>query len=255
MLSKDELRNALFEKYFEVDDGIVLSELMPVLVPISYSYKELHKILEDVIDEFEWFDNLDMAKDIRIEDRNILIIKFNIYYYLVLDLGKKEVIETNEIWQIFDEQFFISNFNERKLDIKNYKDWYRFYNSDNKLETLIKFYSDNKKVLNLPTDIYNRLKIGHAWTYLNIHLASSQIYLGFQTEDQYLYEQLFLNIDLTPSSMQDAIDKIGIEKAKEMFDRIKQIQIPKENIDKKLYEYFSLETIDNSKKNRQKVYK
>ena len=84
----------------------------------------------------------------------------------------------------------------------------------------------NQEILTLPTRIYYKLGDNNAWTYLSIDLANGTAQLGFQTPDQFLYEQLFLNSDLTPSSMQDAISKIGVDKMREMFSRVKDIQLP-----------------------------
>ena len=53
-----------------------------------------------------------------------------------------------------------------------------------------------------------------------------------------MYEQLFLNYDLTPFSMQDAIHKMGIDKMNEIFSRVNGISIPIECISSDLYEIY-----------------
>ena len=104
------------------------------------------------------------------------------------------------------------------------------------LQELISFYEKNKEILNIPTYIYYKLMIGEAWTHLSIDLVGTlgAIQLSFQTKDQFLYETLFLNKNLSPSSMQDAQSRIGKEKMMEMFERIKNIKIPMEYIPKEL---------------------
>ena len=53
--------------------------------------------------------------------------------------------------------------------------------------------------------------------------------MSFQTPNQFLYEQLWFNSDLSPSGMQDA-QLIGKERMNEMFDEVKNIKIPNELI-------------------------
>ena len=50
---------------------------------------------------------------------------------------------------------------------------------------------------------------------------------------------MFLNSDLTPFSLQDATEKIGKEKMLEMFERIKEIKIPKEIIPSQILDVIS----------------
>ena len=83
-----------------------------------------------------------------------------------------------------------------------------------------------------------RLNHSQAWTYLFIDFANASVQLGFQTPDQTLYEQLFLNYDLTPCGMQDAVNKIGREKIKEIFSKVGNIKIPIEFIPLDLYKKY-----------------
>lgn len=93
----------------------------------------------------------------------------------------------------------------------------------------------------LSTNVHYRLEVDEAWTYFHIDFANAEAQMGFQTKDQYLYEQLFLRYDLTPSRMQDTQNKIGIGKMQEMFDRIKNLKIPKEVIPNDLYQQFLIQ--------------
>ena len=56
--------------------------------------------------------------------------------------------------------------------------------------------------------------------------------------DQTLYEQLFLNYDLSPYGMQDAIGKMGIDKMNEIFSKVGDIIIPSDSIPSDLYEQY-----------------
>lgn len=108
----------------------------------------------------------------------------------------------------------------------NYLDMYDFFEYHGNIQNLIDFYTASKEIFNIPNAIYYKLMIDDAWTYLNIDLTNGNVQLGSQTHDQFLYEQLFLNSDLTPFEMQDAQSKIGKEQMRDMFSKIKEIKIP-----------------------------
>ncbi len=141
----------------------------------------------------------------------------------------------------FNIDFFISHFDEPNMNF-NVTEFHNI-NIFNKPELLIDFYFQNQKVLNLSTSLKYKIYIGDTWTYFFIDFVNASAQLGFQTLDQFLCEQLFLKYDLTPSKMQDAQSKIGMEKMSEMFSKIKTIKIPIELIPSDLYEQY------NSQKN------
>ena len=97
---------------------------------------------------------------------------------------------------------------------------------------------ENRNLLELSTELHYRLDIDEAWTFFFIDFANAEAQMGFQTPDQFLYEQLFLKYDLTPLRMQDAQEKIGITRMQEMFEKIKDLKIPIEVIPKDLYQQF-----------------
>ena len=128
---------------------------------------------------------------------------------------------------MFDERFFLDEF--KQLNTSLGEEWYEFYHFedyDGNIDELIDFYIQNRGVFGVESNIFNKLYVGDAWTWLSICLNKGQVQLSFQTEDQFLYECLFMNSDLTPCAMQDATEKIGKEKMLEYFERIKQIRIP-----------------------------
>lgn len=111
----------------------------------------------------------------------------------------------------------------------------------NQPELLTDFYLQNQEILNLSTSLEYKISIGDAWSYFFIDFANASAQLGFQTLDQFLYEQLFLKFDLTPSRMQDAQSKIGTKKMDEMFLKIKTIKIPTDAIPTDLYRQYNLQ--------------
>ena len=118
---------------------------------------------------------------------------------------------------------------------------------DSNIEELLDFYMENEQVLNLSKKIHYVLKVDNAWTYFHIDFVNASGQLSFETRDQFLYEQLYLRYDLTPSKMQDAKNKIGLEKMQEMFQKIKEIKIPQEVIPNDLYKEYLIKCNEESK--------
>lgn len=231
---KTELRNNLFEKYFEVEDGILLSELVKSTSEITSTWDYLHKILEKSIKDYDHWSRLEDIKEIEYKNKKYLIIKIMMQKYIVIDLDTEKILSVEEIFNTLEQQLFIENFNEKKIDEKMYNRFYWFLSGKNE-KTIIDYYNKNKKILNYPTKIFYKIKTGDVYTFLSINLNDG-VQLSFQGKDQILYETLFINLDLTPSWMQDTKDRISIEKMREMFDRIPNIKIPKEYIPKEYFE-------------------
>lgn len=238
-MEKKVLRDNLFAKYFEVENGIEAIDLVNRLKFIPELWKELHHMCERNIKYFDSFSTLDIFKLVEYNNKKYLIIKLRMFRYVIIDIEKRENITEEQFNKEFNEEFFINNFNEVKSKKnRNMFSLYSLYIFDGNIEELLDFYIENKSTFDLPTWLYYRIEIGNAWTYFSIDFANASAQLGFQTPNQFLYEQLFLKYDLTASSLQDAQEKIGKERMQEMFDRIKTIQIPIEVIPPELYQQY-----------------
>lgn len=234
------LRNELFEKYFETKEGIPLSELMEKLKNIINTWKELHNILETNSEDINKYTRIELIERINHNNRDYLIIKFMPWNYLIIDLNTPKVLSSEEVSVNFNEDFFVQNYNEKHLNEgTNNISLYWFYTYNGNIDTLINFYIENIELFNLAKNISYKIYIGEAWTYLSINITNGNIQLGFQSEDQLLYERLFLNSDLTPFGLQDAYSKIGKDKMKEMFSRIKNIIIPSDIITENLLSFIN----------------
>lgn len=244
-MNKEQLRDALFSKYFDVEEGISVIELVKRLSFITEKWDELRQIISTGIDDFDTFGRLDQITDINYNENNYLIVKFCSWDYLIIDIDKRMVLEDKEVKVRFCEEFFIDNFDEFKVDVDYFKLYY-FSDYTQDISPLVEFYFKNKEILSLSSRLYYRLDLGKAWTYFSIDFINHNSQLCFQTPDQFLYEQLFLKDDLTPAGMQDAQSKIGIERMREMFEKIKLIKIPKEVIPNEWFSYLK-EEIDIGK--------
>lgn len=239
-MNKEELRNKLFERYFECKDGILITDLMETVKPIIEVYEKLkHFLIQHKT--LKLFSNIERVKLLSNNGKDYLFLKkASPYSYLIVDIVGNRVLSEEEILSIFTENLFVENFEEPSVELDDdWLEWYYFLRYEGDVEELVDFYNQNKNILDIPTKIFNKLEVGKAWTWLSISLCTGQIQLSFQTEDQFLYEVLFLNSDLTPFGLQDATEKIGKEKMLEMFERIKEIKIPKEAIPSQLLDVIS----------------
>ena len=243
-MSKDRLRNKLFDKYFEVESGIPLALLNERLSLVRNVWCSLRKLCEESIEHFDYFSSLDAIKMVDLKGSNYLILKLNIWKYVIIDTINNKNISDDVFKNCFDEKFFIDNFAEfsfEELELDDNTDITNVcnlisYNGD--VRTLINFYKENKDVLDLPNFFKYQLGDKNAFTYLFIDFAGYNSQIGFQTPNQFLYEHLFLNPDLTPSTMQDAQECIGVVMMKKMFDKIPFINIPETALPKELYQYY-----------------
>ena len=238
-MNKELLRNCLFDKYFENQDGILASELVNFLSFIPETWKKLHKICEENIKYFDSYCTLSQCKIIHVNKNNYLFLKLKTLHYVIIDLKNKQNISKQLFEQLFDSDFLVCNFNEPQADFNIAK--LCIIDKFDKPEILIDFYYQHQQILNLSKSLKYMIFINNAWTYFIIDFVNAKVRLGFQTPNQFLYEHLFLNYDLTASTLQDVQPRIGIEKMDEMFARIKLIKIPLDIIPNDLYEQYSLQ--------------
>jgi len=245
MEEKSILRNKLFDKYFEEIDGVLLEDFVSALSPLTDIWKHFHNILLKNVKGYHPFSNIENILEFKKNNCSYLIIKIGIYNYIVISLDNNIIVKKEDVLNIIDEKI-INELEERDI---NYNDeflkLYHFTDNIKDINEIINFYLNNKEKLEVTRCLYYKIQIEEAWTYLYIDFASDRAQLGFQTPDQFLYEQLFLYSNLTPMGMQDATRKIGKERMTEMFEQIKNIRIPISYIPDELYQkYLSLKDND-----------
>lgn len=225
-LKKLELRETLFAKYFEEEPNrIKLSDLKEQILYIAEIYEKLNNLLKETIEDYGWLSSIETVKFVIIQNTNFLIIKIRVGKYLIVDIKNKHVLTEKEITAHFNKRFFEENFEEEK-------DWntYHFLACKDKIDAVINFCLENKELLETSSTILCEFNIKDAWTYLYIWPSKRMVQLGFGASNQFLYEQLFFNIDLTPLRMQDAVTKIGAKKVEEIFSKMEEIRIPVQSI-------------------------
>ena len=238
-MDKESLRNLLFQRYFQIENGILISELVEKLSFIPEVWKKLHFLCENNIEYFDCFSSIEKIKVLEHNRKKYLIIKLRMWQYVIIDMEKMENITQTEFITEFNENFFVNNFDEIKEDDERvYSSLYRIEKYEGDVQELVDFYTENQSILCLSSKLYYRLESENAWTWFHIDFVNADVQMGFQTPDQFLYEQLFLKYDLTPCRMQDAQQKIGIEKMQEFFEKIKSITIPIECIPSDLYQQY-----------------
>ncbi len=178
------------------------------------------------------------------------------FQYVIVDIDKMENITEEQFQAEFDEDFFMNYFDEIKKQVSALFELYSLNKYEGDIQEFVKFYKDSQSILHLTPRLSYRFDIGEAYTYFCIDFIDASAQMGFQTPDQALYEHLFLEYDLTPSGLQDAQSKIGVEKMYDMFKRIKEIRIPKQFIPCDLHQqYLSKSNIETSQLEKVKVIK
>lgn len=247
-MEKDALRNQLFAKYFEVDDGILATDFVTKLSFVREVWSNLHSLCRKNIEHFDFFSSLEKVRLIKHLNKNYLILKLNIWDYVIIDMERQENLNNDELFNLFDIQFFRKNFDETDESLHKFYRVERFAN----VPELIDFFTQNQDILSLSSTLHYELNIGEAYTYLSISFASGSAQMGFWTQDQFLYEHLHLNYNLTPSGMQDAHERIGRDRMLEMFKKIENLKIPREVIPSDLLQKY-LEQCELEKHKLQKV--
>lgn len=237
-MEKEVLRDLLFQKYFQLEDGVSVKDLNDKLSFIPEVWGNLRTLCEKNMKRFDRFSSLEKIKMIEHNQKKYLILKLRMCRYLIIDLDRMESISREEFQNEFTEEFFINNFDESSVGEDYFDFFYLLDKYQGDVRELLDFYIENLDVLNLSSRLYCKLNEQDAWTWLFIDYANASAQMGFQTPDQLLYEQLFLNYDLTPYGMQDAINKMGIDKMKEFFSKMSDIKIPVECIPADLYEQY-----------------
>lgn len=144
-MDKATLRNNLFNKYFEVDNGVLAIDLVDKLSFIPETWNRLHMMCEKHIEYFDLFSTLDKFKAVEHNQKKYLILKLRMFRYVIIDLENMDNMPEEQFKEEFDENFFISNFNEIKRP-KNLFDLYDIYNYNGNVKELVLFYNENQLV-------------------------------------------------------------------------------------------------------------
>jgi len=234
-MNKDELRNLLFEKYFEIEEGVSAIDFVNYTMDIKTKWQELHHMLENGLCFFDSHTTMGKVLRVSCDENNYFIINYDLHHYLLLNIEDECAVGEEELPKKMDQNFFVENFGKHHYIpmISSFD----FYEGNSK--ALIQFLSSNQEFFSLYPVIHYRLSLENAFTYFTIDVVNDRAQLGFETPDQFLYEQLFFNGDLSPFAMQDATAKIGVLKMNEIFERIKNIKLPKEVMSQALYEKVS----------------
>lgn len=233
---KKKLRKELFNELLKVDNGISIDDLLKETKFIDNTWKKFHIILSLSVKEIKDDDYIDSVKLLD----NSLIIKTQIGEYFIIEKNSNN----NYMYYDYENKVNIDNATllQNKSPITSFE-----YNGLKK--ELLDYYEQNKDILNLPKTIYYQLNIGFAKSYLVINIAEGINYLGFETEDQYLYEHIFLDRNLNPLPLQDFQNKMSKDEIENILLNIKNITIPKDIIPKELCNILNISKEKVIKKN------
>ena len=239
-----DLRNELFGLYFQNKEGVVARDLVREMASISKIYEGVNARCEENVKFFNSFDQVSKIKEIYCYDKQYLVLKYRLKNYVVFDCLKIENIHEEVFLEFIQTSFFQENFGGRgdKLLFLNL-DFYQ-----GAIEELLRFYEQNRHLFLLPTRVFYPIEFLGAKTSFSILLEKSSAQLSFRADEPFLYEQLYFGSGLEPFNCQDAMKKMGLEKMREMFCRIKEIVIPIEVIPRELYEEYQQQLFSSQPK-------
>lgn len=241
-MDKATLRDLLFNRYFQIENGVSISDFLEKLSFIPETWKKMHLLCQNNIKYFNSFSKIESCKMLEYGQKNYFIIKLRAWRYVIIDLDKMESITDAEFRNNFDEDFFVNNFAEEKEEDESlYSKIYNNQKYEGDIHELVDFYIENKNIMSLTSKLHYKIVVGNAWTWFFVDFVNPNVQMGFQTIDRSLYEQLFLKYDLTASTLQDAQEKMGIEKMQEFFSKIKDMKIPIDCIPYDLYQQYLIQ--------------
>lgn len=121
-MNKSKLRDELFNKYFENEEGVKLSDLVQILSPLTEKGKQLQKILFENIQGVYPFNPIYNIKCVEHDNNKYLLIRCGIWRYIVIDMIEQKTLDKVDVNIAFDEESFISYIiddEETKEDIRN----------------------------------------------------------------------------------------------------------------------------------------
>lgn len=223
-MEKSKLRKTLFNEYLKIKDGINIVELLEKTSYINEAWNNMYIILKNSIEEIDDNTNIEYIKIID----NWLIIKTYSCQYFLINKNKKN----NYIFYDYENNHKADRLEDIN-EIINNKNTTSF-NYKNKKQLLFNYYKENKEALNLPKQIIYTIKLNNATTYFVINLANGYSYLSFETDNQYLYEHLFLDRNLNPLKLQDIQNKMSVEEIQDILIKITDIIIPNDVVPKEI---------------------
>lgn len=214
----------LFELYFKNNEGIKVSEIMNNIKKYSKIWQKFYDFLIESSLDFDKFDDIDKIKIINYNNINYLIIKFRIFDYLCIDLDNRKVIKkNNNNLEPFNEEFFIKNFNEHKIEEPEV--FYYYLNINKKdMNEIIEFINNNLILLQEISFTY-KIDNGDYMTFLNFDIGKEiiTIYFGNKTMVGNI-NYIFIDRNLNPIVLSNPTG--NKDELKEMVLNVKDIVIP-----------------------------
>ena len=149
------LKETLFEKYREINEGMELEKFMEKIEAIRNIWQEFHHKLRNTIPYFYKQEQVKDLKKVEKDHSIYLIIRLHAWDYLIIDLQTKKAVEKKVAQLIFEDTFFVETFKEIPKE-KNYI----FINKGDKTETLVDYYLQYEDILKGTTFIDYKVCLG-----------------------------------------------------------------------------------------------
>ena len=221
-------QKSLFKLYFTNEDakenGVSIKKVINSTWEYHLKWEEFYNIIRKYSPEIDHFSKADKVELINYKENNYLIVKIYNWTYLCINLDKKEVVNFGPDLYPFNENFFIDNFDEKKV-----KKTEAFYFSidflnDGLLE-IIKFTQKNKNLFLTDSGFTYRIEEDELMTFLNFNTQKGNITLYFG--NKYMIDDtnyIYIDNNLSLREVSNSIENTN--KLKKMCTKLKNIKIP-----------------------------
>lgn len=197
------LKETLFEKYREINEGMELEKFMEKIEAIRNIWQEFHHKLRNTIPYFYKQEQVKDLKKVEKDHSIYLIIRLHAWDYLIIDLQTKKAVEKKVAQLIFEDTFFVETFKEIPKE-KNYI----FINKGDKTETLVDYYLQYEDILKGTTFIDYKVCLGEIQSCFYFDLIRNRSFFKVYDKKQGIKEQY------------------DLEKNQELIQYLKSIKIP-----------------------------
>lgn len=243
----NNIQKRLFKLYFKnnqnVEDSINIKKVIDSTWKYHLKWEEFYNILKKYSPEIDNFSNVEKIELINFNDKDYLIVKVYRWTYLCIDIIEQKVINFENMLLPFNENFFIDNFDEEKVN-----DPELFYYSieflKEGIQKVVEFISKNKNLFFTIPHFTYKLEEDEFATLLKFSILKGDLSLYFGNKYA-LDEGNKIYINKNFDIIKTVNFNINLNKLKRICLKLKNIMIPLDIIPNFLLEEIRYNELDN----------
>ena len=230
-----ELREPLWNMFFENKEGVKALYLVQAISPIHDAYSILGEILKQdlgIVRSSELGYQPDEIFKRCKDGSNYLFMRIGTNY-MIIDINNRKIVSDKDQAKAIDPEYYSFWFG-RIIDKYN-----------GSVDRLLSFYEANEELLNVPSSLSYRVNIGETRARLLIFLGKKGVQLGFYSNDKTLYDTIFFNGNLKLYT-NDSKGRICGDELDKIIYSIGDIVIPYSVIPNELFSLGIISKLDTS---------